>query len=182
MPNTIRITAPYLQSGGPASLAIQLTDANPAAQGSGVYAPGDLGASFDYNGATYTLVILESGSAAMTAGAVVYWRDKANAIVTMTAARSLAAAASYNEVAGIALLAVAPGANGTLIALQTGGLASAAAVTGATVPAAGIQATANASNQLTGTGNVVGAITIGIFRGAIATGFAPVDLNIPTLP
>src|SRR5690242_3814329 len=120
MPNAIRIIAPFIQSGNPATLAIQIATTDVANIGSGVYAPGELGSSFDLNSKTWELVKLKAGDS-VTPGQALYWNDRANFIVSGALASS---DAGINDIAGVAQVTVTAGSNGALICAQTGGAAT----------------------------------------------------------
>ncbi len=183
MPNVDRIISPFIQGGNPDTMAIQIT----GVVGSNIpYAPGDLGASFDSNGRTYTVAVLDSGAvAANPVGAplttqVLFWKDKANAIVTNDHRQCITPASPASAVAGI--LRNTPGTLGTygsLICMLT---------RGASIPV-NSSTTAVGSVMADGAASVARSITatgvfrqLGIARTVDTNSQAIVDVDIPTLP
>ncbi len=185
MPNVNRIISPFIVSGNPDTLNVPINTA-PGATGNAVYAPGDLGASFDANGRTYTVAILDSGATAATSigapvtGQVLFWKDKNAGIVTNNTLQCIIPSNPAGSIAGV--LRNTPGTLGTygsLICILTRG--NQITVVASTCAAGSVMAdnTASTARLVTATGvNLVA----GQARAADAGGFVVVDLDIPTLP
>lgn len=99
MPNEIRYLSPYIKSGNP-DVYNEPT----------LYAPGDLGASWDANDRTYEVVQLDSGATSATpvgsvaANMLAFWKSKTNRIVTNDARVAIGGQTTSgfrNNVAGI---------------------------------------------------------------------------------
>lgn len=179
MPNAIRILAPFIQSGNPATLAVQILTPDVGSVGSGVYAPGELGTSFDLGGKTWELVKLKSGDSVVP-GQALYWYDQANFIVSGALASSIG---GVNAVAGVAQVTITAGANGALICAQTAGPATvlvSAAPAGAGGKVIGSATTGKFAPVAAGTAATDN--VYGVFTGVGAAGSAPAILSIPTLP
>ncbi len=183
MPNVNRIISPFIQGGNPDTMAIQIT----GVAGSNVpYAPGDLGASFDSNGRTYTVVTLDSGATAATSvgapvtGQVLFWKDKANAIVTNDTRVGIMPTNPAGMIAGI--LRNTPGTLGTygsLICMLTRGDRITVVASTCAIGSVMADNTASTARLVTATGvNLVA----GQARSADSGGFVVVDVDIPTLP
>jgi hypothetical protein len=178
MPNIIRILSPYIPGGNPNTMAVPLSGQTAGDYTN--YAPGQLGGSFDLNGSTYTLVQVNAGET-IVAGQLLYWLNKASAIVT-----GALASANRNQVSGISMVAIT-GANnpsGTLIAMLVKG-ASIPVTCSATAIAAGNLAEASAtSGEIDGVvaGTAPGYVKVGIITGAASGGLCPVDVDLDTLP
>ena len=102
MPNVFRITSPYIPGSGNPDTAYEVVSAVPGAYSP--YAPGDLGQVFEYGTSTYRKVTLGSGAAVTASGQLMFWKDKANNIVTNVGTDALlgAVANSFrNNVAGL---------------------------------------------------------------------------------
>jgi hypothetical protein len=196
MPNVIRSLSTYIQSGNPDLLALPVTQpqGGSGAQ-SGIYAPGDLGQSFDLYDKTYEMVIVDSGATAATpvgavaANQVLFWKDKGNRIVTNDsrfAQNSSGVANAYrNMVAGIARIAVpTPGPYGTYIAMlaRGHGIPVACDGTGAIGDIAIASATTTVA-QCTGVtvGTGPGYVPLGVMVSAVANNLVNVDVDIPVL-
>src|SRR5882762_2826944 len=119
MPNVISIISPFLQNGNPDTLNLtpptQLTGGGTPPGSFFPYAPGDLGASFDYNDKRYELVLNDSGATSATptgvvaANMVAFWKDKSLRLVTNDRRMAIGGQttnASGNFVAGIYRTAV----------------------------------------------------------------------------
>ena len=107
MPNINRMGTPYVSTGNPDSV----NDAS-------LYAGGELGVAYDENDRTYQIVKLDSGATAAAsllpaANQLLYWKDRANYIVTndinQAKGKSAANSAFRNQVAGILRNAATPG-------------------------------------------------------------------------
>lgn len=178
MPNSIRILAPFIQNGDPASMAIQIQTPDIANVGSGVYAPGELGSSFDLNDKTWTIVKLKAADA-VTPGQALYWNDVANNIVSGASASSIG---GVNAIAGVAQCTVTAGANGALICMQTGGPAQ-LQTTGAPAAAAKVIGSATSGKFAPiAAGTAATDNVYGTFTGVNVANVSPAIINIPTLP
>jgi hypothetical protein len=186
MPNVSRIISPYIVSGNPDALAVPLAPSPmvTAIDGSSMYAPGDLGCSFDYNDKAYSLLILDSGATsanpvgAVQANQVAFWKDQANRIVTNDFRMSITPSAPSGAIAGIFRVAVPiPGPGGTLMALLVRGhgipVVSGTVALGSQVMA---DSTASTAQVVTATGVLK---PLGIARSTVNP--ALIDVDIPTL-
>ncbi len=185
MPNVNRITSPYIVTGNPDLLAVSLSSqANQTVMdGGSVYAPGELGCSFDYNDKAYTLGILDSGATSanpvgpVLVNQVAFWKDKAARIVTNDYRQSVTPSVPSSSVAGIFRIAVpTPGAGGTLMALLVRGTVPVVAGTVALGSQVMADSTASVAQVVTATGVLK---PIGIARNILNP--ASVDVDIPTL-
>jgi len=183
MPNSNRTLSAFIQGGNPDTMNIQIT----GVVGSNVpYAPGDVGASFDYNNKTYSVVIMDSGATsanpvgAPTSGQIAFWKSISPATVTNDFRQSINPASPQSAVAGI--IRVTPGtlgAGGNLICILNRGYAI--NVNAGTCAAGQVMAdsTASTSRAVTTTGILK---SIGTARSADAAGVVIVDVDIATLP
>ncbi len=179
MPNQIRILSPYIQSGNPDTYNV------PA-----LYAPGDLGASWDVNDKTYAVVQLDSGATSATptgavaANQLAFWKSKTARIVTndrRVALNNSVANASSNEVAGVFRSAVTAGYY-TMVLCR----AHAVLVKAGTVSGAGQLLTADTDAngpEVVGVavGTAPGYATLGVSRAAATGGNVSADIDIPVL-
>lgn len=106
MPNTNRIISPYIVDGNPDTMNVP-----------SLYAPGDLGAAFDYNKRAYQVVQVDSGATSATpigvvvANQLAFWKQKEGKYIVTNddrvaiggggAAQGGAVGAFRNQVAGI---------------------------------------------------------------------------------
>lgn len=178
MPNIIRIVSPYLQTGNPD------TYNSPT-----LYAPGDLGSSFDLNDKTYTVVQLDSGATSATPTGVVaanqlaFWKSKANRIVTndrRVAFNNSVLNASGNEVAGVFRNAVTAGnytallCRGHNLPVKSGTITLGQLLTADTDGNGPRVAGVNV-------GSAPGYLTVGVARAADSGGSVNADIDIPVL-
>ena len=107
MPNTNRIISPYIPDGNPDHMNV-----------ASLYAPGDLGAAFDFNDRAYQVVQVDSGATVSTPIGVVaehqlaFWKDKDKYLVTnddRVAIGQPTANAFRNQVAGVFRVAATAG-------------------------------------------------------------------------
>lgn len=150
-----------------------------------LYMPGDLGQTFDYDdGNVYTIVQIDSGATTPAAGQLMYWKDKANMIVTNVVANAINGATTNawrNEIAGICMLAATAGnyicmlVKGSNISLQciaTPGIGDLAIS----------DLAANVGDVLPITvGTAPTYRTVGVFRSLSVSNKASVDVDIQTL-
>lgn len=179
MPNVIRILSPYIPNGNPASMFVQIQSADPFSVDSGVYAPGQIGQSFDLNDKTWEFVILKAGDT-IAPGNALYWNDRSKGIVSVASASS---DGGVNDIAGVAQATGTAGANGALICAQCGGAASllvSAQPAGAGAKVIGSATSGKFAPVAAGTAPTDN--VYGVFTGAGAAGSAPAVVNIPTLP
>ena len=128
MPNANRGTSMYLGAFSSPDTLNQPLSATQASASAAVpaqwYAPGDVGVTFEYQDKAYTVAILDSGAtSANPVGApavnnVLFWKNKANRIVTNDFRQSITPTVPGASVAGI--LRVTPssaGAGGNVIAM-----------------------------------------------------------------
>jgi len=184
MPNTNRIIGQFLPTGNPATMKVAV---NVQAD---LYAAGQVGCTFDLNGNTYTIVLVEPAVTALLTAQVLYWKDTGNTgnppTVTNVLANAIGGATSaLSQVAGVSLTAFATtGVLGTLICIATGVSKNISVQidAGSTV-AAGSPLTA--STTVGCLALVVAQVTpqVGVSRGAKSgsPSVALCDLNIPTL-
>lgn len=179
MPNSISILSPYIPNGNPDTMAVQILTADPSAMDSNVYASGQLGSSFDYNGKRYTLVVLKAGDS-VAPGQALYWNDRSKWQVSGALASS---DGGVNDIAGVANVTVTAGANGCQICAQAAGPAT--VLVSAAPAAAGSKVIGSATTgKFAGiaAGTAATDNVYGVFTGVGAAGSAPAILNIPTLP
>lgn len=178
MPNTIRITSPYLPTGNPDTYNADT-----------IYDPGALGSSFDLNDKTYEIVQLDSGATSATPTGVVaanqlaFWKSKTNRIVTndrRLALNNSVANASGNEVAGVFRNAVTAGyytcilAKGHSIPVKSGTITLGQTLT-ADTDANGPRVAGVA------VGTAPGYLVVGVARAADSGGNVSADIDIPVL-
>lgn len=187
MPNVNRGSSLFLGSAqNPDSVSVALS--SPAVPGSNIpYAPGDLGVTFEYQDKAYTVVILDSGAtSANTVGApaanmLLFWKNKANRIVTNDYRQSIAPTAPGVAVAGVLrnTPAVPLGTGGNLICMMIRGY-------GVTVKAGTCAIGAIMANTSANTASAVTATTtlqqIGQALAADSAGTVLCNIDIPQLP
>ena len=185
MPNVNRGSSLFLGSAAnPDSVNVQLS--SPPVPGSNIpYAPGDLGVTFEYQDKAYTVAIIDSGAtSANTVGApavnqLLFWKSKANRIVTNDFRQCVTPTAPGTSVAGV--LRNTPGtlgSGGNLICMLIRGTVPVKAGTTAigTIMA---NTSANTASVVTATG------TLPVIGTAITTdsaGVATCNVDIPQLP
>lgn len=183
MPNTQRIIGQFLPTGNPATMK---TVVNVLAD---MYAAGQVGCSFDLNGNTYTLVLVEPAVTTVLVGQVLYWKDQGNTGNTPTVTNVLAnaiggAAGALSQVAGISLVAFAvTGTLGTLIAIATGQSKNIQVLSTGTFTAGELVIAGGAGIVVpSATAPVVPAVGISRVAAVTTAQLLAVDLNLPTLP
>jgi hypothetical protein len=154
-----------------------------------LYAPGELGQTFDYNDRTYQIVKVDSGAAAtvaLAANQLLYWKDRANYLVTndfrVAEGGSLGTNAPANSPAGILRNAATAG---YYIAMLVRGRNIACADDGSCAVGETAHADLTAS-QARVTGEAVGTAStyksVGRVRTASSSNVAYVDVDIPEIP
>ena len=192
MPNVNRGLSAFMQGGNPDTVNVSLS--SPPVPGSFTpYAPGDLGTTFEYQDKAYTPVIVDSGATAATptgtvlANQLLYWKDKANRIVTndhRVALGGQTTNAWRNFVAGVARVAVgAPGTGGNLIFMLVRGY-NIPVLSNATGGIGQVASADSTDGQVIGTavGTMPGYLALGVERSAVSSGSVNVDLDVPILP
>lgn len=195
MPNTVRIISPYIPSGNPDTMNVaaptQLAGGGYPPGSFFPYAPGDLGASFDYDDKTYEVVTADSGATsgtptgAIAANQLAFWKDKAARLVTNDRRMALGNSvtnASGNFVAGIFRTAV--GAGNLCCILTRGYAINVKSAAGLTV---GQQITADTDAngpQVAGVavGTAPGYAALGTVRANTSGANTSCDVDIPVLP
>lgn len=204
MPNTNRDLSLFLSNGTPDSFVQPLVGGpgdvagTPSVPGSFTpYAPGQVGISFELNDKVYTPVILDSGCTAATptglvaANQLLFWKSKANRIVTNDRRMALGASvtnASGNFVAGVARCAVpaaSMGTGGALICMLVRGYGI--TLKAGTVSGLGQQIVADTdANGPQVLGVAVGTAStyapVGVAESAAANSAITATVNLPTLP
>lgn len=190
MPNANRGTSMYL---GPFSspdtlnqpLAASAASAS-AATPAQWYAPGDIGVTFEYQDKAYTVAILDSGAtSANTVGApaanmLLFWKSKANRIVTNDFRQSVTPTAPGTSVAGV--LRVTPasaGAGGNVIAMLIRGFGIPVKAGTTAIGTIMANTSANTASVVTATGTLP---VIGTATTADSAGVATCNVDIPQLP
>lgn len=183
--NSNRIIGQFLPGGSPAAVKTPINVLQD------LYAAGQVGATFDLNGNTYTLVLVEPAVTTLLVGQVLYWKDTGNTGNTPTVTNILAnavggATSALSQVAGISLVAFSTtGTLGTLIAIATGASKNIPVLSTGTFTI-GQQVVAISTAGLVGPVVTTAALipTVGVSRSAATTTAQPinVDLNLPTLP
>jgi len=190
MPNANRGTSMYLGGFSSPDTLNQPLSSSPASASAATpaayYAPGDLGTTFEYQDKAYTVVILDSGAVAANAvGApaanmLLFWKSKANRIVTNDYRQSVTPTAPNVSAAGI--LRVTPGT------LGSGGNVIAMLIRGFGIPVkAGTTAIGTImANTSASTASVVTAtgvfLPLGTATAADAGGNVTCNVDIPQLP
>lgn len=182
MPNAGKSLGVYITTGDPDTM----NDAS-------LYAPGELGQTFDYNDRTYQIVKLDSGCTASNASGVpaandlLYWKARANYLVTndfrQAEGGSLGTGAEFNSLAGILRNSATAG---YYIAMLVRGRNIAVTNT-ANDTAIGESAIADqTAGRADITGEAVGTAptyqSIGRIRTAGSGGTAYVDVDVPEIP
>jgi len=155
MPNTLRILSPFIAGTGNPDTAYEVVSTTPGSYSP--YAAGDLGNIFEWGQNTYRKVVLDTSAVATVNGMLLFWKDKANFVVTNVAVNALlnaVVASNRNNVAGICrgvipagaqffmliagpkvtVLEAAAGAGGMTLVANTGTNADALGVAIATAP------------------------------------------------
>lgn len=191
MPNANRGTSMYLGPFSSPDTLNQPLSATPATASAGTpaqyYASGDIGVTFEYQDKAYTVAILDSGATsanavgAPAANQLLFWKNKANRIVTNDFRQSITPSAPGTSVAGV--LRVTPAAP-----LGTGGNVIAMLIRGFGIPVkAGTTAigtimantSASTASVVTATGTLP---VIGTATTADSAGVATCNVDIPQLP
>lgn len=198
MPNVIRGLSPYVQTGNPDTVNIALTSltgGGPVPGSFQPYAAGDLGVTWEYQDKAYTMVVVDSGCTAATptglvlANQLLYWKDKANRIVTNDSRFCLNGAASAgfeNFVAGVARIAVGvPGTGGNLIFMLIRGInipviSSAPGTVGGVVASDTSTTVPRVAPQTVGT--MPSYLPLGAIHSLNTATLVNCDLDIPMLP
>ncbi len=203
MPNTIRDIGQFIPTGNPDTACVPLTGGpgdlpgTPTTPGSfNPYAPGQMGITLELDDRAYTPVIVDSGCTAATptglvaATQLLFWKDKANRIVTNDRRQALGntvAQGSCNFVAGVARCAVPAaslGSGGAQVWMLIAGY-NISVKSGTVTPGELVIADTDANGpQALGVtvGTGPGYVTIGVSRGTNANGATNIDVNIPMLP
>ena len=111
MPNTLRILSPFIPGTGNPDTAYETASGIPGSYQP--YQPGDLGNIFEWGVNTYRKVVMDPAAQVAAPGQVLFWKDRANFVVTNVAANALlngVATSNRNNVAGICRSAVPAGA------------------------------------------------------------------------
>jgi hypothetical protein len=191
MPNSNRSQGIWLPQTTPDNTCIPLVDF--LAQGG---QGGDVGQAFDYNSRAYQRVKLDSGATAATpnaapaSGDLLYWKDKANYIVTSDRRFALGQSGGNdgyrNQAAGwlrFTPTAAQIAAESYIDILQRGsGVSVASAASGA--DGSQIVAEAGADNRVVSvaSGTAVVVKSLGVQRAAAVANVALVDVDIPNIP
>tara|TARA_R110000868_G_scaffold49941_4_gene160282 strand:- start:1250 stop:1795 length:546 start_codon:yes stop_codon:yes gene_type:complete len=150
------------------------------------YAPGDVGVTFEYQDKAYTVAILDSGAtSANPVGApavnnVLFWKNKANRIVTNDFRQSITPTVPGASVAGI--LRVTPssaGAGGNVIAMLIRGFGIPVTASTTAIGPAMVDTTASTCRVVTAVGT---ATQLGQATAANSGGNATCNVDIPQLP
>lgn len=179
MPNTNRISAPYIKGGNPDTV-----------NDSELYAGGELGSYYDFNDRTYCIVKLDSGATAgptvgvVLTGQLAFWKDKDTRLVTNDFRFAIGGQTSNawrNQVAGIFRGSITAGyychilSRGDNISVKSDGNGG----VGQTAIAEGTADTSRVGTVAVGTAPTY--VPVGIIRGAAGGGVINVDVSIPEI-
>lgn len=185
MPNRGKTLGNYIPTGDPDTM-----------NESSLYAPGELGQTFDYNDRTYQIVKLDSGAitnadttgTAPAANDVLFWKNKSNYLVTNDYRQSFTTGGGgtspeANAIAGILRIAAT---RGNYIAMLVRGRNIAVADQGGSCGKGEIACADIQSNRASVLGIAAGTAAthkpVGIVRTATAASVAYVDVDIPEIP
>jgi hypothetical protein len=190
MPNANRGTSMYLGGFSSPDTLNQPLSANPASASAATpaawYAPGDIGMTFEYQDKAYTVAVLDSGATsanavgAPAANMLLFWKSRANRIVTNDYRQSTNPAAPGTSVAGV--LRVTPttiGAGGNVIAMLIRGFGIPVKAGTTAVGAVMANTAASTASVVTATGVLQ---QVGQATTVDSNGVATVNVDIPQLP
>jgi hypothetical protein len=186
MPNANRGTSLFLgTAGGPDNVNVSLSSP-PVAGSFTPYAPGDLGVTFEYQDKAYTVVVLDSGAtSANPVGApaknnVLFWKDKANRIVTNDFRQCITPTVPGASQAGV--LRITPGTLGTggnMICMLIRGYAIPVTSGTSAIGPVMVDTTASTARVVTAVGT---AVQFGSAIAANAGGNVTMNVDVPQLP
>lgn len=190
MPNANRGTSMYLGGfSSPDTLNQPLTASAASATAAAPaqwYAPGDIGVTFEYQDKAYTVAILDSGATsanavgAPAANQVLFWKSKANRIVTNDFRQSSTPTVPGANVAGI--LRVTPttvGTGGNVIAMLIRGFGIPVNAGTVAIGPVMVDTTASTARIVTAVGT---AAQLGNATTVNANSLATTNVDIPQLP
>lgn len=185
--NAIRFLSVFFGgTGNPDTLNVALPSPTATPGSFAPYAPGEVGASIEYQDKAYTEVLLDSGATASTPtggvllGQIAYWKSKANRWVTNDARFAELPTQSNSCVAGIFRAAQTPGQYGSQIFVLCKGYGiTVAAVPGTSAGSALQASTTSGTNGVTtySSGQNLGFSLTGVTGGTLTA-----DIDISTLP
>jgi hypothetical protein len=190
--NAIRALSVFFGgTGNPDTLSVPLLSPTATPGSYTPYAPGEVGASIEYQDRTYTDVYLDSGATSATptgavlSGQIAYWKDKANRWVTNDARFAFNPTNSNFCVAGIFRANQNPGTYGSQIFILCRGYSI--TLLGQQGVAAGVNLQANTSSGVNNattysTGQVIGFSRTPTVATGSANGTITADIDISTLP